>query len=159
MITYLLFKDSDNPLLRPLKKGFRHIDIHYSLDITYNELDAVRSDSCSENIYKDFKEKNVHIFSEIKLLSTNNYIDYTLCKIGERMFDEDEDGDPINDRVLIVHSKRTRKMLPRIKISPFTCVTLACYAIGTHPFVFTPYGLYNALKTRKFDTIVSVEEM
>jgi len=45
----------------------------------------------------------------------------------------------------------------RIGFFPFSCVKLAAYVMGIHPWVITPYGLYKYLTHKKHKNIISVE--
>lgn len=60
-------------------------------------------------------------------------------------------------KMLII--KSTHQYKKRFGLYPFSCVKLAAYIIGIHPWVFTPYGLYKTLKMGGYSNITYMEEI
>ncbi len=66
-----------------------------------------------------------------------------------------EVNESLYKRILIVDSKESNRN--RTGCFLFSCVNLAMYLMGIHPWVITPYGLYKYLVHRKHENIINVE--
>lgn len=58
-------------------------------------------------------------------------------------------------KILIVESKAEKGT--RVGFFPFSCVKLAAYIIGIHPWCLTPYGLYRSILYGRHKNITNVE--